>query len=486
MESSRTGSRIRCIHVNSNACIPAAVLLLLVVGCATVPSLKSDSRILPGRTDVVAERETEPDSVTNVSYQETSEEAPESANATAAPIATIKAVDSLRILELDALNLNPRLRSLAQQAQAAQAKARYVDKLPDPKLGANVFTHPIETAAGSQRANMSLVQLLPSLKRLNAQEQQACFEAMALQQVYHAERLKVVGDVRALWFRLYVLSKQIETITANQRLLKSLTDIANAAIATGKAGSGDVLLGTVEYSKLEEQLLILRQQVESTQAEINRLVGRSAATQIDGPQSIDVNLPDWSHQMLTQRAIDNQPAIAAAQIQTQATRWGLEVARLQRRPDLALNANWYEIDGNRPPTGIVDVGQDAWSLGAQVSIPLWADKYDAMEQEARWKHAASHASVDDTVQRFDALLRDLWEQAKTTSETAELYKSTILPQAKQTLAADQQAFVNGSVEFDRVMRDFRTVLTLELGYHKAIGQLATALARIEQAVGTKL
>ena len=135
---------------------------------------------------------------------------------------------------------------------------------------------------------------------------------------------------------------------------------------------------------------------------------------------------------------------------------------------------------------VLDVGQDAWSVGASVSIPLWERKYDAIEQEARWKHAASHASVDESMQRYDAVLRDLWEQAKAADETANLYKATILPQAKDTLAADQQSYANGTVDFDRVIGDFRNLLTLELGYHRAIGQLATALARIRQATGTEL
>ena len=41
------------------------------------------------------------------------------------------------------------------------------------------------------------------------------------------------------------------------------------------------------------------------------------------------------------------------------------------------------------------------------------------------------------------------------------------------------------VEFDRVVRDFRNLVTLELGYHRAIGRLATALARIQQATGSE-
>ena len=43
--------------------------------------------------------------------------------------------------------------------------------------------------------------------------------------MYETERLKVIADVRALWFRLYVIEKQIEVNRANQDLLNSLSSV---------------------------------------------------------------------------------------------------------------------------------------------------------------------------------------------------------------------------------------------------------------------
>jgi len=149
-----------------------------------------------------------------------------------------------------------------------------------------------------------------------------------------------------------------------------------------------------------------------------------------------------------------------------------------------LSAAWYVIDDNRPSSPIVDVGQDAWSLGAQVSIPLWKQKYSAIENEAVWKHQAAHSTTEQLMQEVDARLRELWEQARSASETADLYRDTIIPQARQTFESDRQSLSDSAVEFDRVMQDFQNLLTIELEHHRAIGRLATALARIRQVVGT--
>ncbi len=395
-------------------------------------------------------------------------------------------VDELSELEAQAASANPKLRRLQQEANAAWAKVRYVDKLPDPTVGVNVFGHPVETAAGSQRANLTLMQMIPWLDRLNAQQQQACFEAMALQQSYEAEQLRVIGDLRAAYYRLYILQRQRETIEGNQELLEALTEIVNARVATGKASPGDVLLGTLELSRLEEQLVTLRQQVRSTTAEINRLMNRPVEIPINVPAELNVPTPTWAHAMLVQTAFDQQPVIASAHLQSNASRWGVEVAELRRRPDFQVGAAWFFMDDNRPSSMVVDVGRDAWSVGATMSIPLDREKYDAIRDEALWKHAASNANVEDVQREFDARLLDLLEQARAADETAKLYQDTIIPQSEQTLRADQESLIDGSVEFDRVIQDFRNLLTLEFGYHRAVGQLATSIARIQQAVGVDL
>lgn len=391
--------------------------------------------------------------------------------------------NELSSLESTALASNPNLIKLQQQAQAAFAKARYQDALPDPTIGANIFGLPIETAAGSQRANLSVMQMIPWLDRLNAQRQQACYEAMAQEQAYQAEALKIVGDVRANFYQLYILHRQIETVEANQELLVSLIEIANSRIATGQATQGDVLLGTLELSRLEEQLITLRQQIRSTEAQINRLLNRSTAIAITTPPELDVIEPEWTHEFLLATANQQQPMITMAQLQANASRWGVEVAELKRKPDFQVGASWFFIEGNRPSSSIVDVGQDAFSVGATMTIPLDTNKYDAIRDEAVWRNAASNSNVVDVQREFDARLLDLLEQAQAANETAKLYRNTIIPQSEQTLRADQEALINGTVEFDRVIQDFRNLLTLQFGYHRSIGNLAINIARIRQAVG---
>ena len=335
-----------------------------------------------------------------------------------------------------------------------------------------------------QVAEIQVMQMIPWLGRLKAEAQRAHMEALVAETQYQAERLRVVGDIRATWFKLYVQVKQIETTTADRAQLESLITTANARVRTGDAQPGDVLMATLELSSLQEQLITYRQQVAATSAELNRLVGREANTPIVPPVKIEAELPDWNHKLLKQIATASQPELNAARLRTAATRWGIEVARLKRRPDLSFGVGWVVMDA--PGATMPDAGKDSLTLGVTASIPISRSKYDAMSTEASREHYAAHASEDEIVSRLDALLLDLWEQALASQRTVELYEKTILPQARQTFEADQKSLINNTVTFDRVIRDYRTLLNLELGYHRALGQLATTLARIRQAVGADL
>src|SRR5690606_33259545 len=115
-------------------------------------------------------------------------------------------------------------------------------------------------------------------------------------------------------------------------------------VRTGDAQPGDVLMATLELSSLQEQLLSYRQQVTAATAELNRLVGRDSSTPIVPPATLDVQFPEWNHELLRQIAMENQPELNAARLRTAATRWGIEVARLKRRPDLTFGLGWMIMD----------------------------------------------------------------------------------------------------------------------------------------------
>ena len=98
---------------------------------------------------------------------------------------------------------------MQQEASAEWARVGYANKLPDPTIGAMFFGDSMNFVPDRQLAEVQLMQMIPWLGRLRAEVQQAQMEALAAESMYQAERLRVMGDLRAAWFKLYVLGKQI-------------------------------------------------------------------------------------------------------------------------------------------------------------------------------------------------------------------------------------------------------------------------------------
>jgi outer membrane protein TolC len=389
----------------------------------------------------------------------------------------------LPALVATALAVNPRLAQMQQEAAAAWDRVRYIDKLPDPMIGAMGIAPPMHFVDGRQFAAVSMNQRIPWLKRLSAQEQQACFQAWALDAAWQAERLRTIAAVKVAWSRLYVVEQQLRINQGNRELIDLLIRVATDRVVAQSATEGDVLLGTLELSRLTEEQYALEERRASLRAALNRLLNRPAETPIWAPTELEPADPAWGLETLRQTAWANQPDIAAAQLRAQAGAWGIRVAELERRPEVTLNFDWLVMAPQREPGMPEFGGQDSFQLGAMVSVPLWHEKYNAMRDEAVRESMARQFSVQDVQREYEAMLAELLEQARAAARTARLYNGTMLPQARRTFEADQRAYVGpGTVEFDRVIEDFRTVLTLEEGYHRSVGDWAIAVARIEQAV----
>jgi outer membrane protein TolC len=466
-----------------------ATALVCCAGCQT----GGDARTGPiGSTSLVASRALPSQRAAVVqiaSYDQAADLPPSPAPPTGElrriePQGAVPAGESLVELEALAVANNPTLQRIQQEAAAAWAKARYVSKLPDPTVSSMFLLPPMNFDPDRQVAQVQVMQMIPWLGRLSAEERRAQFEAMAAQNQYQAERVRVLGDLRAAWYRLYVVSKQIEIAEADKTQLEALLNTANARVATGAAQPGDVLMASLELSSLQEQLFTFRQQARETAADLNRLAGRESGAPISPPATLDVSAPEWTHAELLSIAMSSQPELTSARLRSAAARWGIEVAQLKRRPDLTFSGGWMVMDA--PGATAPNAGRDSWTLGVSASLPIWHSKYDAMVSEASREHFAAHAGEEEIALRLDATLRERLSEVQAARQTLQLYQNTILPQARQTFEADQKSLANNTVAFDRVIRDYRALLDLEMGYHRALGQLAIALARIQQAVGVDL
>ena len=387
----------------------------------------------------------------------------------------------LTALVEEALAVNPQIRRMQAEAMAAWQRVPQVRGLPDPMVQATGFGEPQFMADGQMWATLMLSQAIPYIKQLDARGQEAAFEALVLQQETQTTRLAVAADVEEAWHRLYLLGHLLRINEANRQLIAPLVEVATGRVEVGETAPGDVVLGTLELSRVEEERLMLEQQLAARKAALNRLLDRPADAAVAVPESIDEPVVVESLDAFREAAFQRQPEIVAARLRTQATAWGIRVARWERAPEVTVLYEHMFMEMNPG-----EEGSDPWRVGLEMNVPLWRRKYLAMEREARQENFAAHQRVEEEIRGYDAMLVDLLAQARAAEKTAGLYRDTILPQARQALEVDQRAYGQGTVTFERVIGDARNLLTAESAYYRAVAERMIAQVRLKQAAGGQL
>ena len=398
-----------------------------------------------------------------------------------APIHTATDDGTLAELVAEAIAANPRIRRLDAEARATRDRVPQARALPDPMVESSYFGVPQLMADGEMRGTLMVSQAIPYFKQLGAREQEAIFESLVMQQESQAARLQISADVEETWAQLYLLGQLTRINEANRQLIASLVEVAANRVQVGETTAGDVVLGTLELSRAEEERIMLLQRLASRKAMLNQLLGWPADCELPTPEALPFAPTAASLDELRSAAFRNQPEIVAARLRSEAASWGVQVARLERVPEITL---LYEHMFMKMNPG--EHGSDPWRVGAGMNVPLWRGKYEAMEREARHRRVAARQGVDETIREYDAMLVDWLEQARAAQRTARLYRETILPQSRQALESDQRAYSQGAVTFERVVSDAQNLLTAESALHRATTDEAIALARLKQTVGGTL
>jgi len=173
--------------------------------------------------------------------------------------------------------------------------------------------------------------------------------------------LEVIEQVKRAYYELYFIQKAIRITEDNRKLLLDFVRIADSKYRTGKASQQDVLRAQVEVSNLDNQLIRLRQQIDSSQAKLARLLHVSPDTPVRALEQPPQEQIPQDLQRLYQQAIAGQPELHAQLAAVQRDRRNVDLARLQYYPDLTAGVTWIGTSaaGLSPVTN----GEDPLLLG---------------------------------------------------------------------------------------------------------------------------
>jgi len=380
----------------------------------------------------------------------------------------------------EVLARNPEMVAARQQWDAASQRIVQARALDDPSLSVQWWNAPESFNLGqAQNTIIGLSQKFPFPGKLALKEEVASRSAEITEQTLRAKERELIARLKRAYYDLFLSHKAIQIHHEQIDLLKQFLEIAVAKFRTGKGSQVDVLKAQVELSTLHQQLPVLEQRRDTAQATVNTLLNRDPRSPLGLPQEPRAERFGKDLDELFQMAADTRPEVKAAGLAVQRNEQAHALARRQYYPDITVAAQRFQNFQ----------AHDGFGASVAINLPFafWTkSKYDAAVQEASAAVAAARADLhtQENLTRFQ--IRDVLAKVRASWDVAVLYRTTVLPQAEQSVAAARVGYRTGKTSFldlieaDRAWRDF------QLAYYRALVARENHLAELEQIVGMEL
>jgi outer membrane protein TolC len=220
---------------------------------------------------------------------------------------------------------------------------------------------------------------------------------------------------------------------------------------------------------------------QSMAARLNALLDRPTESRVGQP-ALPV-FPDAlpSRASLDSLALGNRPMIRAGLEEVRAAEAAEQLARKEIWPDLQVGAQYAQRGGEMGGT------ERMGSLMIGASVPIFArsrqyrmrDEMGAMAQMAQADVAQMRAETRGKI-------GEAYANLSRARNLAQLYRSTVLPQAEATVASALAAYRVGTVDFMTLLDARMTVNTYRQELHTLDADQGKAWAELEMLIGRAL
>jgi len=313
----------------------------------------------------------------------------------------------------------------------------------------------------------------------------AGFEASAAEFDVGEVRLALVKNVRSTWWNLFFLDRALSAVQRNQVLLRQLLRIAETKYKTGQGMQSDVLLAQVELSRLLESEIGLNASRRTQAAALKALLDRPAMHRVSLPSQADESLPPAPGiEALRMLALDARPVLFARRNALEAARTRVALAEKDYYPDFKLGAAYGFRSGNNPNGS---PRADMSSIAFSMNLPVFTGaKQDRALSQRKAEALREEFGLADRRAQVLAEIEQALAEYHAGQQQASLFKTGIIPQARQTTASMLAAYQVNKVDFLNLVRAQITLYNYETQYWKALSSGWQARARLEAAVGAPL
>jgi outer membrane protein TolC len=388
----------------------------------------------------------------------------------------------------EALRANPNLRAAKLRYEAFEAKVPQAGSLPDPMFKAVASNLPTDSWSFDQSpmsgVELMLTQKIPFPGKLGLAKKTTKNLAEKTKQDYQSTKNFILSELKQNYYQLYLLQKSIEITQENKLLIEDFARIATTKYSVGKGIQQDVLKAQVEVSKMIDRLISLEEMRKSVQAKINILLNRNPQDSLGQASNLTFRKFTYSEEKLQSLAVENNPHLKGKGFLVNASVSAYGKARREYWPDFTLSAS-YRI---RDEVKMDPVrGEDFFSASAAINIPLYFwSKQKKKVQEKALSLESSRQKYEDVKNKVKFGVSRLFYSQNKFKKEIQLYRTAILPQARQSLESARSGYQVDKVDFLTLLNNQVTLFNYEIAYHQALSSYFKTIVKLEEMVGSSL
>jgi outer membrane protein TolC len=382
----------------------------------------------------------------------------------------------------EAREANPEIRAAMRRLSLAQTKTTTARSLEDPMLMVRDWQTPLSKPWDLNQAQLMFMvqQTFPNREKRDMRARVAGDSVEVAAEDLETLRQEVAAQVRRACAVLMRNADAFKVHDHQAALLKQALSAALAEYTTGKVPQSDVLRAQMAVTRLNEHMIELDQERDSTRAQLNALLGRrpDEAVEITGSYSEPAAVPPVEE--LEHTAIEHRPELAALRKQIATAQDEGHLARMATKPDFTVGLGYMLM-----PTG--STYRNAYMAEFSMNMPRFnRDRHDQEAKQADAATAVTQAELDTRTTAVFLEVRQAQIDLLAAEKRVKLYRDTLLPQADAAFKAATAAYQHNRAEFASLTDSQNLLLDVQTAFFNAEAAVDTGVARLERATGAPL
>ena len=385
---------------------------------------------------------------------------------------------------IEAAKNNPGLKSKFNEYMSALEQVAQSGSLPDPQLTFGYFIQPVETRVGPQKARISVTQMFPWFGTTGAKKDAVSENAKAKYELFEEAKSKIFYDVKSVWYNLYFTRKEADITAKNIDILNTLRSMALIKVEAGMTSSVDVLRAEMEIADLQNQLLILRDNIQVIQSEFNNLLNVNDMRPVNIPDTLKNPDLQLAREAIMDSIRSNNHQVLQIGFMENIYAKQEEVARKTGKPNLAVGFDYIFVgQSSNTALSASESGRDALVFPmVGLSVPLYRKKYASAVREAELMRESSANNKLDKINILATSFAKAERDYNDSGRRILLFRDQIVKAGKSLNILTTEYETDGK-NFEDVLSMERRLLKYRMELEKARADKDAAVAFINYLMG---